>query len=156
MTNEIISTKSYYDYPCAHRQYLHDGNCALIHGYSRSFYFKFGAHNLDKCGFAVDYGKLKWLKSHLDYMFDHTLLLVEGDPELAIFKDLESRGACALRLMPYGVGMEGTAQYLCEYTDEKLRRETKGRCWVISVESRENPKNSSIYTNPNAGFKGWL
>ena len=51
--------------------------------------------------------------------------------------------------------MEGTAHYLCDWTDKWLREKTRGRAWVISVEARENDKNSSIYTNPNAGFKGW-
>jgi len=51
--------------------------------------------------------------------------------------------------------MEGTAHYLCEWTDKWLREQTKGRAWVISVEARENDKNSAIYVNPNAGFNGW-
>jgi hypothetical protein len=51
--------------------------------------------------------------------------------------------------------MEGTAMRICTHTDEWLRKRTKGRAWVISVEAFENEKNSSIYTNPDAGFKGW-
>ncbi len=150
------STKSYDNYPCAHRQPRHDGNCALIHGYSRSFHFLFGAAELDKCGFVVDFGQLKWIKAHLDHMFDHTLLLVADDPLMHHFRALEMEGACAIRLMPYGVGMEGTAQWLCEFVDPHLRDLTKGRCWVEQVESRENSKNSGIYINPSAGFKGWI
>ena len=38
----FTSTKSFWNFPCAHRQYRHDGNCHLIHGYSRSFHFVFG------------------------------------------------------------------------------------------------------------------
>ena len=73
---EYTSTKTYSDYPCAHRQYKHKGNCALVHGYSRSFTFLFGAKERDQCGFVVDFGDLKWLKSHLDHLFD-------GDENLA-------------------------------------------------------------------------
>jgi hypothetical protein len=51
--------------------------------------------------------------------------------------------------------MEGTAFRICMWADEWLRERTRGRAWVISVEARENDKNSSIYTNPDAGFKGW-
>lgn len=152
---EYTSTKTYSDYPCAHRQYKHKGNCALVHGYSRSFTFLFGAKERDQCGFVVDFGDLKWLKSHLDHLFDHTLLLCADDPLLSEFSKLEAAGACDIRVLPYGVGMEDTAQYLCEFVDEKIRDLTKGRAWVISVEARENPKNSAIYTNPEAGFKGW-
>lgn len=155
---EYRSTKSFWNYPCAHRQWRHDGNCALVHGYSRSFHFTFGACQLDKCGFVVDYGDLDWLKHHLEFMYDHTLLLCEDDPQLPVFKKLDEVGACALRTMPLGlgVGMESTALYLCNWVDERLREKTKGRCWVVSVEARENDKNSSVYYNPEAGFKGWL
>ena len=52
--------------------------------------------------------------------------------------------------------MEGTSFRICMCADEWLRERTKGRAWVISVEARENDKNRSIYTNPDAGFKVWL
>lgn len=151
----LVSTKTYSNYPCAHRQFKHHGNCAFVHGYSRSFHFVFGAQTLDQCGFVVDFGDLKWLKDYLDHMFDHTLLLPPDDPHMDKFKELEAVGACVIRVMPYGVGMEGTSQLLLETIDHELRKRTKGRCWVISIESRENDKNSAIYTNPKAGFEGW-
>jgi len=151
----FTSTKSYFNFPCAHRQYRHDGNCHLIHGYSRSFHFVFGAKTLTKEGFIVDYGDLKELKSHLDYMYDHTLVLDEEDPFMDKFKELEKLGVCQIRTQPMGPGMEGTAHYICEWTDGWLRNKSKNRAWVISVEARENDKNSSIYYNPNVGFHGW-
>lgn len=150
------STKSYYNYPCAHRQFRHDGNCAKIHGYSRSFHFKFAAKTLTKEGFVVDYGDLKELKSHLDFMYDHTLVLDIDDPYMEDFRKLEEAGVCDIRTQPLGPGMEGTAHYLTEWTDRWLRQKSRGRAWVVSVEARENEKNSSIYYNPNVGFKGWL
>lgn len=149
------STKSFWNYPCAHRQHRHHGNCALIHGYSRSFHFTFAAQTRDACGFVVDFGELKWLKRFLDEHFDHTLLLPPDEPHLGLFRELESHGACKLVLLPYGVGMEDTAQWVCEWADRELRHATKGRCWVVKVEVRENDKNSGIYVNPNAGFGGW-
>jgi 6-pyruvoyltetrahydropterin/6-carboxytetrahydropterin synthase len=152
----LLSTKMFSNYPCAHRQYKHTGNCALVHGYSRSFFFVFAAQTQDACGFVVDFGDLKWLRDWLDHMFDHTLLLEVDDPLLPLFREIESAGGADIRLMPYGVGMEGTAQLLCEYVDAGLRARTKGRCWVVSVEARENDKNSAIFRNPEAEFKGWL
>ena len=89
-------------------------------------------------------------------MYDHTLVLDEEDPHMDTFKKLEQAGVCRIRTHPMGPGMEGTAHYLCEWVDKLLREKSRGRAWVISVEARENDKNSSIYTNPNAGFKGWL
>ena len=85
----FTSTKSYYNFPCAHRQYRHEGNCHLIHGYSRSFHFVFGIKTFSKEGFAVDYGDLDELKAHLDYMYDHTLVVDEEDPYMDTFKELE-------------------------------------------------------------------
>ena len=111
---------------------------------------------MDKCGFVVDYGGLKEFKQMLDEKFDHTLLLNEDDPLLPDFKELEKKGAAKVVTLPYGIGMEGTAQFLCERMDEFIRLKTKGRAWCVSAESRENDKNSSIYINPEAGFKGWL
>ena len=150
------STKSFFDLPCAHRQHRHVGNCALVHGYARSIHFTFAAETLDSCGFVVDFGQLKWLKDYLEHLLDHTLLLSPDDPLLPQFRELEKAGACTIRLMPYGPGMEGTAQLICEQVDAELRRRTKGRCWVVCVESREHQKNSAFYINPDAGFKGWL
>lgn len=157
-TNEdaaFVSTKSFFNYPCAHRQWRHEGNCALVHGYSRSFHFTFACHTRDKCGFVVDFGQLKGLKQHLDAMFDHTLLLCFDDPLLDLFRAIERAGGAKVVCLPYGVGMEDTAQYLCEHVDKQLRLDTQGRAWVVSVEARENDKNSAIYTNPNRGFHGW-
>ena len=105
----FTSTKSYYNFPCAHRQYRHEGNCHLIHGYSRSFHFVFGIKSFTKEGFAVDYGDLKELKAHLDHMYDHTLVLDEEDPHMDTFKKLEQAGVCRIRTHPRGPGMEGTA-----------------------------------------------
>lgn len=155
MEEYFTSTKSFYNYPCAHRQFRHDGNCAKIHGYSRSFHFVFGAKTFTKEGFVVDYGDLKELKNHLDYMYDHTIILDTEDPHMEKFTELEKLGVCDIRTQPLGPGMEGTAHYLTEWADSWLRERTKGRAWVISVEARENDKNSSIYVNPNQGFRGW-
>lgn len=147
------STKIFRGYPCSHRQWRHPGHCAWVHGYSRSFHYVFECQELDECGFVVDYGGLKDLKAYLDDTFDHTLLLNKDDPLLENFKQLEVLGACKIRVLPHGVGMEGTARHLCEYTDKLLREKTDGRCWVLSVESRENDKNSSIYLNPVKGYR---
>lgn len=145
------STKTYTGFPCAHRQWRHPGHCAFVHGYSRSFHFVFGCRELDECGFVVDFGSLSWLKEYLEEEFDHTLLLNGDDPQLPSFRTLESAGACKITTMPYGVGMEGSARLVCEMVDKGLRNQTNNRCWVISVECRENEKNSAIYRNPNAG-----
>ena len=147
-----LSTKHYDNFPCAHRQWKHPGVCQLIHGYSRSFTFTFGSWELDECGFVVDFGSLKAIKQYLEETFDHKLLLNKDDPLLPAFRALEKQGACQITLMPHGVSMEGTAQQLCEVVSALVKSITDGRCWVVSVESRENSKNSGIYLNPKCPF----
>lgn len=144
------STKNYSNLPCAHRQHLHAGKCAHVHGYSRSFYFLFGATALDDCGFVVDFGGLKPLSRWLELHFDHTLLLNAADPLLSTFHDLEARGACRVVVPLYGVGMEQSARWAGEQSQAILDSEpaTKGRCFTIACECRENDKNSGIYFMP--------
>lgn len=145
------STKTYAGFPCAHRQWRHPGHCAFVHGYSRSFHFVFGCRELDECGFVVDFGALQWLKDDLETLYDHTLLINKDDPLLPWFREVEERGGCTLVTPAYGVGMEGSARLVCELADLGLQEKYAGRCWVVSVECRENEKNSAIYRNPNAG-----
>lgn len=141
----FLSTKSFWNYPCAHRQWRHDGVCKWVHGYSRSFHFRFVAKDRDACGFVVDFGSLKWVGEFLTRNFDHTLLLCKDDPLLPQFRALEAEGACKVITPPYGVGMEDTAQWVAEFTNGLLRLNTEGRCRVLSVEVRENDKNSGIW-----------
>ena len=145
MTLPYRSTKSYYNYPCSHRQWRHTGHCAYIHGYSRSFHFTFASDTLDVHGFVMDFGDLKPVKALLDDWFDHTLLLNEDDPLIDSFRHLEAQGACRLKLLP-NCGMEGTAAFLYEKVNEILKTSTQGRMQCITVEVRENDKNSALYS----------
>ena len=144
----LSSSKTFIGYPCAHRRWAHKGHCALVHGYSRSFKVWFGAERLEAdVGFVMDFGGLKPIKAWLEDKFDHTLLLDEADPLLPKFRELEELGACKLTVLP-DVGMEGTAQYVFDYIDQWVKSETGGRVFVISVECRENEKNSAVYQAP--------
>ncbi len=117
--------------------------------------FLFGAITMTKEGFIVDYGDLKELKRWLEENYDHTFVVDQDDPFIPTFQELHQAGVLRLVIQEEGPGMEGTAMRICNWTDEWLRKKTGGRAWVISVEARENDKNSSIYTNPDAGFAGW-
>ena len=88
MTERYTSSKTYRNYPCAHRQWKHEGHCAYIHGYSREFTFHFEAETRDKHGWVVGFGDLKPLKEWLDHMFDHTLLIANDDPEIELFQKI--------------------------------------------------------------------
>jgi len=145
MTASFTSTKTYRNLPCAHRQWRHEGHCAWIHGYSRSFTFVFAADALDENHFVMDFGGLKKVKTWLEHMFDHTLLICADDPHLQTFEGLHDHGLCSLRVLP-NVSMEATAKYVYEHVQPLIHKATGGRVWIQSVECRENDKNSAIYT----------
>lgn len=148
------STKLFTNLPCAHRLHSHPGHCKFVHGYSRSFKFYFEAHELDEHHFVVDFSALKELRAWLEDMFDHTLLIGESDPELAFFREMESRGLCKLRVVP-SVTMEGTAKLVFAYADELIRRLTRGRAYVAKIEVHENDKNSAeLERVPDPGASG--
>ena len=142
-------TKIYSDMPFAHRQWRHDGHCALIHGHNWTFEITFSANQLDVNGFVVDFGKLKPLKSWLDSMFDHTLVLSADDPQLAMLKhNLQSNCFAKVVAVP-NCGAEGLARYLFHQINERLDivvadydvRDVQ----VYRVVVREDSKNFATY-----------
>ena len=141
---KFTSTKKYQGFPCTHRQWKADSHCKYVHGYSREFYFEFECSELSKEMWVVDFGGLKKVKEWLDYMFDHTFLASEDDPEMELFKDMDERGVIQLRVFK-NVGMEGTAEYVYGEVNKMIKEITNGRAWVSKVEVRENIKNSAIY-----------
>lgn len=150
-TLPYCSTKNFIGFPCAHRQHRHGGVCAHIHGYSRSFHYVFGADSLDACGFVVDFGKLRLLKTWLEDRFDHTLLINGDDPLMPQFRELADAGAAKLVLPPYGVATEGCARWGAELAQDLLDSDPdtrKRRCVVLACECKENEKNSGIYYCP--------
>ena len=116
----------------------------------------------------MDFGGLKKFKEWADYMFDHTLVIAEDDPQLEIFKKLneigggfDNRGVCDLRIVP-GVGCEMFAKIAFEKMAELLDTMKHGRplsddsfitsrypvnpaVRLKSVEVFEHGANSAIY-----------
>ena len=144
-TTIIESSKTFRNFPCAHRRFRHDGHCAWVHGYSRSFTLWFRTNEVTDNGFVMDFGKLKPVKAWLEDTFDHTLLLDTGDPLIPQFRAIEEQGGCKLVVFD-DVGMEGTCAYVKDWVDRWLEAETGGRVWLHSVEVRENDKNSARLT----------
>lgn len=138
------STKRFTGFPCTHRQWRAESHCRFVHGYSREFYFEFAASELTKEGWVVDFGGLKELKKWLEYVFDHTFLVAQDDPELATFQELDKRGAIMLRVLP-NPGMEGTAFYVYQEASRILEKLYGKRAWITKVVVSENEKNSAIF-----------
>jgi len=100
MTERYYASKTFHDFPCAHRIPEHDGACAKLHGYCRSFRFDFVAEKLNGDGFVIDLSALGVLENFLRSKFDHTVLIRSDDPHLDMFKALDKLNALSLQVFP--------------------------------------------------------
>lgn len=152
----LTVTKSYRDFPAAHRQPNHAGHCRLIHGHNFGFDITFACARLDPNGFVVDVGELKVFKDVLTDMFDHTLLLNEGDVFLDTCQDFSG---FAKEVIVPNCGMEGLAEYLLKRFNEMIVSKPTGHLphsnwhdWtdrelrVVEVVVWEDSKNSASYS----------
>jgi len=131
---------------CAFRQWRAESHCKYIHGYRLIAKFWFSAKELDHRNWVVDFGGLKELKNLLEKQFDHTLCVAKDDPLLEQFQKLNEVGACDLRIMDGGVGIEKTAEWCFNTANTYIKQSTNERCWVEKVEVWEHEKNSAIYS----------
>lgn len=153
---KYTSTKEYVDqFPCAYKQWKADTHCNLNHGYSFSFKFYFGANQLDKRGWVIDYGGLKELKGILETQFDHKTIIAEDDPDLELYKDLDKKGILKLTILP-AMGCELIADMLYKfintvYIPDFLGKSEAERVWCYKVEVRETQSNMAF----REGYREW-
>ena len=153
-----ISTKLFENYSVAIRQWkAAHSHCQLLHGYALKFKVWFASNEpmeedqLDDMNWIVDYGGFKdhpygnGLKSWMNDMWDHTLLIEKDDPYLPFFESAAMEGIAKLHVMDK-MGAESCAKLVYDKFNEVLSRTDAGRCRVIQVECFENDNNSSIYT----------
>ena len=127
-------------------------HCQYLHGYDVEFEVTFEG-DLDHRNWVWDFGGMKRAKNLIDgmqpkewmeYMFDHTVVVAEDDPDMQNFKDMHDRGIIQLRVIP-AVGAEKFAEYLYHKLNDFVQLETEGRVKVVKVKFMENHKNSAIY-----------
>lgn len=153
MSATFQSTKVYDGFSCVFRQWKAEGtHCSYLHGYAVSFKIIFEGE-LDEKNWVFDFGGMKRAKGHIDgknpkqwfdYMFDHTTIIAQDDPYLSLFNQMDTQGTIQLRILP-SVGAEKFAEYVYKKVNTFIQEETQGRVRVVSVEARENEKNSAIY-----------
>ena len=159
---KYYSTKTYGNdrgLSCAFRQWRSThSHCSLIHGYSIGIRLTFEADTLDSRNWVMDFGGLKKFKQWAEYMFDHTTLVAEDDPQLEALKKLneigggyKDLGIIDLRIVP-AVGCEKFAEMAYHKMAEIIKemKETpdvvvNGYVRVKSVEVFEHESNSAIY-----------
>ena len=127
-------------------------HCQFLHGYDVEFEVRFEGE-LDHRNWVWDFGGMKRAnnlidgmqpKAWMEYMFDHTVVVAEDDPDMQNFIDMDSRGIIQLRVVP-GVGAEKFAEFLYHKLNDFVQLETEGRVKVVKVKFMENHKNSAIY-----------
>ena len=127
---------------CAFRQPNAKSHCRFLHGYRLTAKFWFECTTLDDNNWVVDFGGLKPLKERLQKQFDDTTCIAGDDPNLLLFQKLDAAGACDLRVMPNGTGIERIAEYCYKLASEFISYSTNDRCWVRKVEVWEHAGNT--------------
>ncbi len=135
--------KTYADIPFAHRQHLHDGHCAFVHGHNWTFHLTFACRELTPEGFVVDFGKLKYLKAWIDEHLDHACVLNHDDP---MREQLVAAAPELFKLhLVESCSSEGLARHLHHVFDPLVREHTAGRAWLTEVTVVEDSKNAATY-----------
>ena len=156
---KFYSTKTYGNdrgLSCCFRQWRSThSHCSLLHGYSIGIKLVFECDTLDDKNWCMDFGGLKEFKSWADYMFDHTLVVAEDDPQLEMFKKMatlglqDQGGVCDLRIVS-AVGCEMFAKLAYDKMAELLKSGNMSypinpTVRVKSVEVFEHGANSATY-----------
>lgn len=150
---KFYSTKTYGNdrgLSCCFRQWRSThSHCSLLHGYSIGIKLIFECDSLDERNWVMDFGGLKEFKQWAEYMFDHTTLIAEDDPELPLFLNMP-KSVADLRVVP-AVGCERFAEMAYKKMTELLDKSEKEgtllnpTVCVKSVEVFEHGANSAIY-----------
>ena len=128
-------------------------HCRFVHGYGVSFKVYFEG-DLDERNGVWDFGGMKRAKTQIDglspkewmdYMFDHTLIVAEDDPELRAFQQMNTAGVAQVRVIP-ATGPEKFAEYIYHKLNDFVKTETDGRVKVTKVKFAEHGKNAAYYS----------
>jgi|TARA_B110000967_G_scaffold150110_1_gene153918 6-pyruvoyltetrahydropterin/6-carboxytetrahydropterin synthase len=128
-------------------------HCRFVHGYGISFKVYFEG-NLDEKNWVWDFGGMKRAKTlinglqpkaWMDYMFDHTMVIAEDDPEIDAFKQMDQAGVAQVRIIP-ATGAEKFAEYIYNNINEFVKTETSNRVRVTKVKFMEHGKNAAYYS----------
>ena len=127
-------------------------HCRFVHGYGISFKVYFEGE-LDDRNWVWDFGGMKRAKTlidemqpkaWMDYMFDHTMIIAEDDPELEAFKQMDVAGVAQVRIIET-TGAEKFAEYIYNKLNRFVLTETDDRVRVIKVKFMEHGKNAAYY-----------
>mgnify|MGYP003131768857 FL=1 len=148
------SSKVFDGFSTVFRQWKAEGtHCRFVHGYGISFKVYFEGE-LDHRNWVWDFGGMKRAKTlidgkqpkaWMDYMFDHTLIVAEDDPEVKAFQQMDAVGVAQVRVME-ATGAEKFAEYIYNKLNEFVKTETDNRVRVTKVKFMEHGKNAAYYS----------
>jgi len=128
-------------------------HCRFLHGYGISFKVYFEGE-LDHRNWVWDFGGMKRAvtkidgkspKEWMDYMFDHTVIIAEDDPEVKAFQQMGEAGVAQVRVIP-ATGAEKFAEYIYRNINKFVITETDNRVRVTKVKFMEHGKNAAYYS----------
>ena len=148
------SSKIFDGFSTVFRQWkAEDTHCRFLHGYGISFKVYFEG-DLDDRNWVWDFGGMKRAKTRIDglqpkkwmdYMFDHTVIIAEDDPDVQAFIQMGQAGVAQVRIIP-ATGAEKFAEYIYSNVNEFVKTETDGRVRVTKVKFMEHGKNAAYYS----------
>ncbi len=148
------SSKVFDGFSTVFRQWKAEGtHCRFVHGYGISFKVYFEGE-LDHRNWVWDFGGMKRAKTlidgkqpkaWMDYMFDHTLIVAEDDPEVKAFQQMDAVGVAQVRVIE-ATGAEKFAEYIYNKLNEFVKTETDNRVRVTKVKFMEHGKNAAYYS----------
>ena len=151
--SKFQSSKVFDGFSTVFRQWkAKETHCRFLHGYGISFKVYFEGE-LDEKNWVWDFGGMKRAKTRIDglqpkkwmdYMFDHTVIIAEDDPELQAFIQMGKAGVAQVRVIP-ATGAEKFAEYIYRNINEFVKTETDNRVRVTKVKFMEHGKNAAYY-----------
>jgi len=147
------SSKVFDGFSTVFRQWkAEETHCRFLHGYGISFKVYFEG-DLDERNWVWDFGGMKRAetqidgmspKAWMDYMFDHTTIIAEDDPQLSEFQKMNDEGVIQLRVIE-ATGAEKFAEYLYIKLNTFVQIETNYRVKITKVKFMEHNKNAAYY-----------
>ena len=136
----LTCSKTYRGIPLAHRQHLHPGRCAQIHGHSWTVRVTFACRELDAHGFVVDFGALHFIADWIDTHLDHAIMFARED---ATANRLIDAAPEAFKVFWVdAASCECLAQTLRDAWSPLLQQHAGDRVWIHTLEVWEDDNNS--------------
>ena len=124
-------------------------HCQYLHGYAIYFKLYFETNQLDSYNWVWDFAWLKQpqnkiegmqVKQWFKYMFDHTVIVAENDPEIEQFKQLAEKNIIQLRTLPT-LSCERLAELILKKVGDLVSNCTSNNVQLTRVDVFEHSKN---------------